>query len=209
MARTKGQFVSSFGTAFEIFKALSDEVAGLGGNDDELRKIISDESLRRQLAYGIRNRQQEEEFSVVVNYGRSVLDMVQDGDYEHVNGNLESARFSTSRMDAVMTKLVLVRLNRSVCALEARNELWKSGLRPANLQELLAFGNSHPDKPRESMIMALDTMDLCSDVYLVATLKKWTNGLAILPNCWYDLVESAQYRFLAVRDFLAQSVSRS
>ncbi|MBI2506681.1 MAG: hypothetical protein HYW00_00890 [Candidatus Colwellbacteria bacterium] len=50
MARTKSKFVSSFGTAFEVFKGLADEVLDLGGDDDDLRRVLRDKQLRRAIA---------------------------------------------------------------------------------------------------------------------------------------------------------------
>ena len=42
MARTKSEFLASFGTAFEVFKGLADEVLDLGGSDDDLRRVASE-----------------------------------------------------------------------------------------------------------------------------------------------------------------------
>ena len=43
MARQKSEFVSAFGTSFEIFKRLTDEVMEQGGDDDDLRRILNDD----------------------------------------------------------------------------------------------------------------------------------------------------------------------
>jgi hypothetical protein len=59
MTRTKQQkseFVSGLGAAFEFVKAISDEVRKLGGNDDDLRKVITQAKLRRQIAESILGR---------------------------------------------------------------------------------------------------------------------------------------------------------
>lgn len=48
--RKKSEFVSGLGTAFEFVKAISDEVCELGGGDDDLRKVIAQATLRRNLA---------------------------------------------------------------------------------------------------------------------------------------------------------------
>lgn len=52
MPRTKqkSEFVSGLGSAFEFVKAISDEVKKLGGNDDDLRKVITQSSLCYQVA---------------------------------------------------------------------------------------------------------------------------------------------------------------
>lgn len=43
MARQKSEFVSAFGTSFEIFKRIADEVMAQSGDDDDLRKILNDD----------------------------------------------------------------------------------------------------------------------------------------------------------------------
>lgn len=50
MARAKSEFLKAFGTAFEIFKAISDAVRAKDGSDDDLRRLISDSSLAEQVA---------------------------------------------------------------------------------------------------------------------------------------------------------------
>src|SRR3989338_10392851 len=50
MARSKSEFLSAFGTAFQIFKAVSDEVLNLGGNDEHVRQILTNKGLAQQLA---------------------------------------------------------------------------------------------------------------------------------------------------------------
>ena len=50
MARQKSEFLKSFGTAFEIWKSLTDEVLARGGTDDDIRRIGTSLSLRAKLA---------------------------------------------------------------------------------------------------------------------------------------------------------------
>lgn len=51
MARAKkSEFLSSFGTAFQAFKAITDAVLAQGGSDDDLRRLISKPSLAQQVA---------------------------------------------------------------------------------------------------------------------------------------------------------------
>ncbi|MEK7625268.1 MAG: hypothetical protein AAB467_02870 [Patescibacteria group bacterium] len=58
MPRTKqkSEFVSGLGSAFEFVKAISDEVRKQGGNDDDLRKVIAQEVLRKTIAKAIVGR---------------------------------------------------------------------------------------------------------------------------------------------------------
>lgn len=57
--KKKSPFLSAFGTAFQIFKSLTDAVLDIGGEDDDVRRILIDADLRRDLAARIvasRNR---------------------------------------------------------------------------------------------------------------------------------------------------------
>lgn len=50
MSRPKSSFLSAFGIAFQIWKALVDEVLSVGGSDEDLRRIENDNDLRLKLA---------------------------------------------------------------------------------------------------------------------------------------------------------------
>lgn len=50
MARQKSEFLKSFGTAWEIFQALVNEVLALGGGDEDLRRVLKDSKLRKEIA---------------------------------------------------------------------------------------------------------------------------------------------------------------
>lgn len=58
MARKNEQseFVSSAGKVFEFVKAISDKVRALGGNDNDLRKVMADPSLCERVAQTIMGR---------------------------------------------------------------------------------------------------------------------------------------------------------
>jgi hypothetical protein len=50
MARPKSEFLSAMGVAWQIFQAIVNEVLSLGGKDDDLRRILKDGKLRREIA---------------------------------------------------------------------------------------------------------------------------------------------------------------
>ena len=71
MARKKSEWLSGMGTGFEILKAETEEVIALGGTDEDMRRIITDSSLRRKLAELIMGDHKERAgniFPVSVNY---------------------------------------------------------------------------------------------------------------------------------------------
>lgn len=50
MARQKSAFLSALGIVFQIWKTIVDSVMDVGGGDDDLRKILADKDLARNLS---------------------------------------------------------------------------------------------------------------------------------------------------------------
>lgn len=46
----KSEFVSAFGTAFEVFKSIVEEIQDLGGDDADIRKLLADRDASRRMA---------------------------------------------------------------------------------------------------------------------------------------------------------------
>lgn len=50
MARKQSQFVSASGTSFEILKRIADEVMAQGGDDENLRRVLTDDGVVKDIA---------------------------------------------------------------------------------------------------------------------------------------------------------------
>lgn len=50
MARQKSEFLKGWGKAFEVFKAIVDSVLALGGGDADLERVLTDKTLRTEIA---------------------------------------------------------------------------------------------------------------------------------------------------------------
>lgn len=59
MARPKSEFLKAAGVMWEIIQALVNEVLALGGDDNSLRRILTNGKLRRELALLIVNKAKE------------------------------------------------------------------------------------------------------------------------------------------------------
>lgn len=94
-------------------------------------------------------------YPVVVNYEMSVEDAVKLGWYDWANDNITSRNFQTKRMGTVDLMVELIHFDKVISTSEALRELNKMGMRPAELHELLAFGEKHPDIQREFPVIAL------------------------------------------------------
>ncbi len=53
MAAKKSNLLSAFGKAFQIFKAIVDAVKDIGGDDEDITRILTDEDLRNDIAHRI------------------------------------------------------------------------------------------------------------------------------------------------------------
>jgi hypothetical protein len=76
------QFVSASGTANEVVQKLAQAVYALGGNDNDLRRIISDQTLCRELAAHIVRRD-----------GLSLAQMITECQFRRVDDNIIEVNF--------------------------------------------------------------------------------------------------------------------
>jgi hypothetical protein len=195
--KTKSEFVSSAGTVFELVKTLSDEVNSLGGNDDHLRRILSDKSVAREVAELLVGKPVPESYSLTINRQRSRAEMVAAGKYDYVNPNITEENFPVGEGEAEV-KAVLVHLDRSSSDEEVLREMERQGLRPATMDELCAFGEQHPDRQREYPIVAHGSV--WTDPYGDRSVGYlWGDaGRRNLYLRWLGRVWPASCRFLAV-----------
>ena len=143
-------------------------------------------------------------FPVIVDYSRTLSEMISAGKYGWVNSDITDQHFPLPKIPTGLpTKLELnlelVHFNRFISSNDAIAELKKRGMRPATLPELLAFGEQYPEEQRKYSIVALGSV-----------WQDW--GGRIVPCLWFDAVGRGLglswfeggwgdgYRFLAVRE---------
>lgn len=97
-------------------------------------------------------------YLVSVDYGLSVEDAVKLGRYDWTNSEITSKHFPTNRKGKADVAVELIHFNRVVSTDEALRELDKAGYRPAELHELLAFGEKYSELQREFPIVALGSV---------------------------------------------------
>lgn len=98
---------------------------------------------------------QADVFSVTVDRGKSIEEMVLAGHYDWSNENINSANFSIDGLGVETVEMKPVHLNKVVSSNEVLAHLETLGLRPAKIEELLAFGVSHPEIQREYPVVCL------------------------------------------------------
>ncbi|MDO9509937.1 MAG: hypothetical protein Q7J14_01460 [Candidatus Magasanikbacteria bacterium] len=140
-------------------------------------------------------------FSVVVDFGMSLVEMVNAGKYDWKNDDITVNHFPITGSGKSEVDFQLVYLNKSANSEEVLLHMEKNNLRPATLAELLFFGMKYPEKQREFPIIALGSSWVDSGgsrrvPYLYGNDSKRSLylGLRWFGSDWIDYC-----RFLAVR----------
>ena len=97
-------------------------------------------------------------FPLKVNYDLSVESLVTHGKYDWKNDSITTKNFPTTRKGEADLVLELIHFNKVLTSEEALRELDKTGYRPAELHELLAFGEKYPDIQRQFPVIALGSV---------------------------------------------------
>lgn len=92
-----------------------------------------------------------------VEYEMSVKDAVKLGRYDKTDSNITAENFPTNRTGADIV-MKLVHFNTVVSSKDVLSELYKMGYRPAELHELLTFGQMYPDVQRGFPVVALGSV---------------------------------------------------
>lgn len=170
MARPESKLLKNIGSVFEIFKALINEVLDLGGNDEDVRRIITDKKLLREIAKMIVGTIGDV-YHVVIDRSRSFLDRIKAGNYGWVNPDITADNFTIEILNERVEK-DLVLFNpfvdgecSSISSEDAVKEMDKQGLRLATAEEIFAFGEKFPDKQRKYGIVALGSVWCGPDGY--------------------------------------------
>lgn len=154
----KSEFLSAFGTAFEVFKALAQQVFDAGGDDLTLRRMMTGR-LERQMAKELVSERSEilpERYGI---QGRRDMDQaIKDGKYDwHDEKTIHAGYFPPPEDRFRDVSAVLVRMNHD--AVDAMQETLRGhGLRAASLHELLGFGAAYHDRYKGLRVFALGTV---------------------------------------------------
>lgn len=197
MTRKTSEFLKAFGTSQEIFKAITDEVLSRGGGDDDLRRILSDQSLRRKLGDLIVAAPRDR-YSVTVNYDQSLKDMIAAGRYDYVNADITAKNFPINARGKTEVAIELVHFDRRMTSEEVLSEFDKRGLRAAILFEGLAFAAANPDLQRQFPIVFLGSVRDWLGYRDVPCLGRDGSGRGLYLS-WFEVGWGEPSRFAAVR----------
>jgi len=94
-------------------------------------------------------------YSVTVNYGLPVEEMVAAGSYDYVNSDITSEHFPAQGQGKQEKEITLFHFNRQISSKQAIKKMDEQGYRPAEPEEILTLGAEHPDIQRQFPIVAL------------------------------------------------------
>jgi len=161
---------------------------------------LDTESVSRRLQEIIEGKPSGNTYSFSVDYGRSVDDGVKAGRYDWVHSDIISRNVPTVRKDTAEIAVELVHFNQCISIRDALRELDRMSFYPAELHELLAFGEKYPEVQFKFPIVTLGSVfrgghrgDLC--VPCLGGIGSW-RGLGL---DWVGTIWSEVCRFAAVR----------
>jgi hypothetical protein len=206
MGRKKSEFLSGFGVANEILRAIVNAVLDQGGDDEDLRRIIREPDLASELAKLIVRKKEvsakevsAKVFKVVVDYSMSLAEMISAGRYNWTNSDINAESFPVSGEGKKEVELELVHLNRDAGTEEVLEELDRQGLRPAKIEELLALGAKHPELQKQFPIIAFGSVWRRPSGYRLVPFLDWGGLERLLRLYFYDRRWGGVCRFAAVR----------
>jgi hypothetical protein len=215
-ARDGSDFLKAFGTAFEVWKAITDTVLSIGGSDEHVRSLIGDKARLVSIATiiigaGI-SELPPDHYRVPVSYemlsrtelggefsGEGSVSVLFDGrpwkkhaacvGIDETPGNRV---FFVKHFNRVFNNEREIE--------DAIAEMGRQGYRPATHHEAIAFAKTHPEPQWQFWIVALGSFALCvTGGYRYVAVLGADGGRRLLTGFWFDDRWSSDYRFLFVR----------
>jgi len=146
-------FITSFVSAFQK----------RGGTDELLHELLvgkqSEDFINQVADLAMKMvKTVRDGFWVVVDYSKSLTEMISAGNYDWVNSDISEKNFPVNGKGQIESNIELIHYGKSMSSEDVIQDMETKGLRPATLSELLAFGKSYPDKQREFPIVALGSV---------------------------------------------------
>ncbi len=133
-----------------------------------------------------------------VNYDRSIVDSIKAGAYDWSNGKITDVNFPSSEKGTQEVEFGLFHFNRDISSEDAKAGMKAEGFRPATMKELLAYGEKHPEEPREFPIVALGSVAALGRYQFFGYLR-WGSSERSVDMDYYDIHWNDNCRFLVVR----------
>lgn len=119
--------------------------------------ISKSEDLARQALNGVSRKPT---YSIVVDYSRSLEDMIKAGNYDAVDNDINEDHFpiKSGKSDKKMYSIALFNFNQGIMSDDVLAEMMKKNYRPVLIEELLAFGENYPELLKQFPIAGLGSI---------------------------------------------------
>jgi len=142
MSDRKG-LISASGTSFEIIKTLANGVKEIGGEEYDIRRILSDRYVREKIIQILCSKTETLwTGSVIIDHSKTLRERLEN--YSMVISNLLKEYTIQTKDRKTKVELVLLRFNKKILIDQAIEEVFKEkNLEMAGLEELIALGLQH------------------------------------------------------------------
>ncbi len=174
---------------------IEEVVKKLGGTQEVLALLCGDREVRmarphKQMARLVEAARKG--FSIRVDYGQSLSEMIKASNFDLVDDRITEERFPLSVGDAVERQVWVMRYFRGAPAYHVRSEMDAVGCEPACIEDLLAFGTIHPEEQeRYPILIALGAHAMVRDepyaMLTLSTSKKRELHLEYVDGLWFDI----------------------
>ncbi len=196
--------VSGMGLAMSIITNFKNAVERNGGTAENVHSLADPERSRSiwdqiaQIIVGAGSAVHQT-FQVLVDYGKTLQEMIEEGKYDWVNDNITQENFPLQGKGKEDLQIELFHFGRAVTSKEAIEEMEKAGFRPATLPELLALGAKHPDLQKDFLIVALGSRWRSPSGDLGVSVLYWYGLRRGLSLPWFESDWLEDCRFAGVR----------
>lgn len=204
MARPVSELLKNFGKMFEVVKTLVNAVLDMGGNDEDILRILKDKKLAAEIAKQImaeRGITIPDGCEVLsVDYALKLIDAITAATFDWKNDDIVEKNFPNQAHETGEQNLQvkLYHFGKDMSSEDVVSAMDKDGFRPATLRELLAYAVKNPDEQRKYPIVGLGSIWSRGDDRLVPCLRLHGSGRELSLGWWSD-GWGGRYRFLAVR----------
>lgn len=137
-------------------------------------------------------------FEVRIDYALSFNEMVRAGKYDEVSSHITEEHFPVKGKGNVNVRIEFVQFSMDMSSEQVFTELYRTGRRPATIEELLALGSLYPELQQQFPIIALSSVWRGPDgfrrvAYLGKNSHKRSLCLILWSSGW-----SSHYHFAAV-----------
>ena len=195
----RSQIVAGAGLVASIFTALVKKVREQGGTDEDIHRLArpDGEEVLAEVARVIVGSACQT-FKILVDYGKSLQEMIAAGNYDWVDGDITAEDFPTQGSGQQKIEVVLFHFNKRMTSEGAISEIKRAGCRPARIEELLALGASQPELQKQFPIVALgSSRRFPGGVHGVPYLD-WFSAKRHLHLDWFGVGWGPECRFAAV-----------